>query len=189
MSREPKVSVTRISKRKMKKLMKRKDMIILSSEELEKKGIDKIIEETKEKMGDQFCEQVDQDLRQWAEKVKEMEQYEEEVEDNMQTIMAELGFHTYIHNELKKVKFWRILSTILMILRLLFVLIVLYLIVFKNFYMTLSGLGAYFVLLIMGHIMTKSAYNISKDKLDNLVEFIKQKDFKLYTELGLERFK
>ena len=141
-------------------------------------------------MGDQFCEQVDQDLRQWGEKVKEIEQYEEEeLDDNMQKIMIELGLHTYIHNELKKVKFWRILSTILMILRSLFVLFVLYLVVFKSFYITLGGFGAYFVLLIMGHIMSRSADNISKDKLDNLIEFIKQKDFNLYTELGLERFK
>lgn len=172
------------------KELKSSGMRFVTPQEIQKRGIDavlqEIVSEAKEN-GDELSEEDIKDIRsslsQTVELQEQLDKGECKLFEEMTECMKLLQFQKRMHEAVKIMKMWKRTAFIIKLMKAVFILFILWAIIFRGLDFNLTNLVIYVIYLFFMDFMANWARKNGCNEFDRLNEWIKENNPEMWNEL------
>lgn len=172
------------------KELKSSGMRFVTPQEIQKRGVDNVLEEIvseAKENGNELSEEDIKDIRSTLSQIIELQEQLDKGECKLFEEMTEckklLQFQKRMHEAIKRMKMWQRTSIIINLIKFAFILFVIWAMVFKNLRFTLISFILYVVYLFFMDFMANWARKNGCNEFDRLNEWIKENDPEMWNEL------
>ena len=168
------------------KELKSSGMRFVTPQEIQKRGVDTVLEEIvseAKENGNELSEEDIKDIRSTLSQIVELQEQIDKLFEEMTECKKLLQFQKRMHEAVKRMKMWKRTSIIINLIKLGFILFVIWTIVFKNLRFTLISFILYVAYLFFMDFMANWARKNGNNEFDRLNEWIKENNPEIWNEL------